>query len=494
MKNFAVIIIVSFISGLGGAYLYDNYIDTNSEYSETAPLQIKSPVYQDSPRVLEPSATRVELNSNDTPYFPEDFIDASIRATASVVYIKNISARTYGYSFFDWYFGESGRSIETVSSGSGVILTPDGYIVTNHHVIKGADKIVVEYNKNQFTARLIGTDPSSDLAVIKIDGSDLPAIRTGNSRGLKVGEWVLAIGNPFNLTSTVTAGIVSAKGRELNILESKFPIESFIQTDAAINPGNSGGALVNRKGDLIGINTAILSRTGSYAGYGFAVPVDIVKKVVHDIIEYGEVQKAFIGADVIDLTSEIARNLDIKIDLNKINGVVINYIQDDGAADNAGLKEGDILLQIDENLINSRSDFEEVISYHSPGDIISVKFIRNQKMVEKRITLTNREGTIEILKREIFSSEYLGADLESVSKVERDLMGIDYGVKILKVYDRGLMSNLGLEEGFIVTDINYTRIRAPKQLVEALSDYRGRVTIAGIDASGRKGYYTFYLR
>ena len=494
MKNFAGIIIVSFISGLGGAYLYDNYIDTNSEYSETAPLQIKSPVYQDSPRVLEPSATRVELNSNDTPYFPEDFIDASIRATASVVYIKNISARTYGYSFFDWYFGESGRSIETVSSGSGVILTPDGYIVTNYHVIKGADKIVVEYNKNQFTARLIGTDPSSDLAVIKIDGSDLPAIRTGNSRGLKVGEWVLAIGNPFNLTSTVTAGIVSAKGRELNILESKFPIESFIQTDAAINPGNSGGALVNRKGDLIGINTAILSRTGSYAGYGFAVPVDIVKKVVHDIIEYGEVQKAFIGADVIDLTSEIARNLDIKIDLNKINGVVINYIQDDGAADKAGLKEGDILLQIDENLINSRSDFEEVISYHSPGDIISVKFIRNQKMVEKRITLTNREGTIEILKREIFSSEYLGADLESVSKVERDLMGIDYGVKILKVYDRGLMSNLGLEEGFIVTDINYTRIRAPKQLVEALSDYRGRVTIAGIDASGRKGYYTFYLR
>lgn len=494
MKNFAGIIIVSFISGLGGAYLYDNYIDTNSEYSETAPLQIKSPVYQDSPRVLEPSATRVELNSNDTPYFPEDFIDASIRATASVVYIKNISARTYGYSFFDWYFGESGRSIETVSSGSGVILTPDGYIVTNYHVIKGADKIVVEYNKNQFTARLIGTDPSSDLAVIKIDGSDLPAIRTGNSRGLKVGEWVLAIGNPFNLTSTVTAGIVSAKGRELNILESKFPIESFIQTDAAINPGNSGGALVNRKGDLIGINTAILSRTGSYAGYGFAVPVDIVKKVVHDIIEYGEVQKAFIGADVIDLTSEIARNLDIKIDLNKINGVVINYIQDDGAVDKAGLKEGDILLQIDENLINSRSDFEEVISYHSPGDIISVKFIRNQKMVEKRITLTNREGTIEILKREIFSSEYLGADLESVSKVERDLMGIDYGVKILKVYDRGLMSNLGLEEGFIVTDINYTRIRAPKQLVEALSDYRGRVTIAGIDASGRKGYYTFYLR
>ena len=494
MKKFAGIIIISFISGLGGAFLFVNYIETNSTYSEIAPLQIKSVENQDSQRIPEPSTTRVTLNSNDSPYLFEDFTEASARATASVVYIKNISARTYGYSFFDWYFGESRRSIETVSSGSGVILTPDGYIVTNYHVVKGADKIVVEHNKNQYTAQLIGTDPSSDLAVIKIDGSDLPAIHTGNSRNLKVGEWVLAIGNPFNLTSTVTAGIVSAKGRVLNILEGKFPIESFIQTDAAINPGNSGGALVNKTGDLIGINTAILSRTGSYAGYGFAVPVDIVKKVVHDIIEYGEVQKAFMGVNVIDLTSEIARNLDIKIDRNKINGVVIKYIQDEGAAYKAGLKEGDILLQIDENSINSRSDFEEVISYHSPGDIISVKFIRNQKMIDKRITLTNREGNTEIVTREIFSSEYLGADIESVSKVERDLMGIDYGVKILKVYDHGLMSNLGLEEGFIITDINYTRIREPKQLVEALSNYRGRVTIAGIDASGRKGYYTFYLR
>ncbi len=494
MKKFAGIILVSFISGIGGAYLYNSYMDVNSEYPESALLQLTSKVRQDSPQVLEPSATRAELNSNSTPYFSEDFTDASVRATASVVYIKNISARTYGYSFFDWYFGESGRSIETVSSGSGVILTPDGYIVTNNHVVKGADKIEVEYSKNEYTAKLIGTDPSSDLAVIKIEAADLPAIRTGNSRELKVGEWVLAIGNPFNLTSTVTAGIVSAKGRELNILESKFPIESFIQTDAAINPGNSGGALVNRNGELVGINTAILSHTGSYAGYGFAVPVDIVKKVVHDIIEYGEVQKAFLGADVIDLTSEIARNLDITIDPNKINGVVINYIQDDGAADKAGLKEGDILIQIDESSINARSDFEEVISYHSPGDIFTVKFLRNQKMTEKRITLTNREGTTEILTREIYASEYLGADLESVSKVERDLMGIDYGVKILKVYNRGLMSNLGLEEGFIITDINYTRIREPKQLVEALSNYRGRVTIAGVDASGRKGYYTFYLR
>lgn len=491
MKKIVGIVFISFLSGIGGAFIYTNFIKHKEESFAVTTIE---PRVNSSSSIKTSAVRSTDLETSGFSELNEDFIAASRNATASVVYIKNISSRRYSYSFFDWYFGEGGRSIETVSSGSGVILSDNGYIVTNNHVVKGADKIEVVREHQNYIAKLIGTDPSSDLAVIKIDDENLPAITTGSSKDLAVGEWVLAIGNPFNLTSTVTAGIVSAKGRELNILESKFPIESFIQTDAAINPGNSGGALVNRSGHLVGINTAIVSKTGSYAGYGFAVPVDIVKKIVNDIINYGEVQKAFIGAGVTDLTADIANNLDLNVNNTDYDGVVINYIQRGGAADKAGLEESDILLQIDDNSINSRSDFEEVISYYSPGDIVTLVFVRDGKRLEERITLTNREGTTEILKREIFSSEYLGADLESVSKVERDVLGIDFGVKIVKVYKNGLMNNLGLEDGFIITDINYTRIREPKDLVDALTGYRGRVKIEGVDPTGRKGYYTFYLR
>lgn len=434
----------------------------------------------------------VSLKSNSSS-MSEDFVMASNRSTQSVVYIKNISSRSYGNSFYDWFFGERAGNVETVSSGSGVVLSEDGYIVTNNHVVKGADKIEVVHNRRTYDAQLVGTDPSSDLAVLKIEGTFTP-IKVGNSHDVQVGEWVVAVGNPFNLTSTVTAGIVSAKGRELKIVESKFPLESFIQTDAAINPGNSGGALVNTEGELIGINTAILSRTGTYAGYGFAVPSDIVKKIVNDLIEYGEVQKAFIGASVSDLNSEVAERLDLNVNIDDLEGTVVNMIITGGAAEKSGLKEGDIIVRIDNFDIRSRSEFEEVISYYSPGDEVTVIFERDKKQFDKRIKLTNREGTTDILKRQIFFSEYLGADLEAVSKVERDILGIEHGVKIAKVYDRGLTSSLGLDEGFIVTYVNYTKIEKPDQLTDALRNNRGRVRIEGVDASGRKGYYTFYLR
>jgi len=486
MKNLLGIIVLSFGSGVFGAYFYSTSIEKPKES-----FSLTSFSAQDQDSKLIDNRTDLVINS-----LPDDdrFIKASINGTSSVVYIKNISSRSYRTSFYDWYFGDRGRNIETVSSGSGVILSSNGYIVTNNHVVSGADKIEVVHERNTYIAELVGTDPSSDLAVIKIDGKNLPAIKTGVSRDVKVGQWVLAIGNPFNLTSTVTAGIVSAKGRDLNILEDKFPIESFIQTDAAINPGNSGGALINTSGELVGINTAILSRTGSYAGYGFAVPVDLVNKVVTDIIEYGEVQKAFIGAGVIDLDSEVIKNLDLKVDASLRGGVVINQIQNDGAAKKAGLKESDIIIEIDGQEIYTKSDFEEIIGYHSPGNIIGLTIIRNQKSLSKKVTLTNREGTTTILKREVYASEYLGADLETVSKVERDMLEIDYGVKILKVYDRGLLSELGLNAGFIVTEINYKNIKSPEDLSETLSNYRGRVRMVGLDATGRKGYYTFYLR
>lgn len=490
MRNTIAIIVIGFISGIAGTFSYNQWLQIESivHFADN-----RSPDTED---MWTGTVQKTNLSSSVSfdPIMTEDFVLASSKATQSVVYIKNISSRSYGNTFFDLLFSERGRDIETVSSGSGVILTKDGYIVTNNHVVKGAEKIEVVHNRRTYEARLVGTDPSSDLAVLKIEGNNLPPIEVTRSADVQVGQWVLAVGNPFNLTSTVTAGIVSAKGRELNIMESKFPIESFIQTDAAINPGNSGGALVNRDGKLIGINTAILSRTGSYAGYGFAVPSDVVNKIVSDLIEFGEVQKAFIGVNVIDIDSDVVNRFGLKVDSENLTGVVVNLVVEGGAAENAGLEEGDIITQIGSNQIYTRSDFEEVLSYYSPGDKVLVRYNHQLKEEEKELTLTNREGTTEILIREIYSSDYLGADLEVVSKVEKSILDIEEGVKIVKTYDRGLMSSLSLEDGFIITNINYTGIEDPKQLEEILKNYRGRVRIEGVDASGRKGYYNFYLR
>jgi len=321
---------------------------------------------------------------------------------------------------------------------------------------------------------------------------NLPAIKIGSSRNLQVGAWVLAVGNPFNLTSTVTAGIVSAKGRNINILKGKFPIESFIQTDAAINPGNSGGALVNKEGELVGINTAILSRTGSYAGYGFAVPVDIVKKVVRDIIEYGEVQKAFFGGEIADLDEDIVNRLGIKVGTN-FKGVILNYVHPDGSAAKADLQEGDIIIKINNEEVNSKSAFNEIIGYYSPGDQITVTYQHKGKVMNSILILTNREGTTGIIKTEIFTSKSLGADLEVVPKVERDLLEIDHGVRINKVY-RGLINELGIREGFIITSINSYPIKDPEDLIKVIERVRGRVRIEGVSKEGVKGYYSFYLR
>jgi S1-C subfamily serine protease len=386
----------------------------------------------------------------------------------------------------DWFFGNGvGQSI---SSGSGVIYSADGYIITNNHVVQDANSIEVIIGKKTYEASLVGDDPSTDLAVLKIDKTDLPNIKVASSRNVEIGDWVLAVGNPFNLTSTVTAGIVSAKGRELNITKSMFPIESFIQTDAAINPGNSGGALVNLEGELVGINTAILSKTGSYAGYGFAVPSDIVKKVVDDIIRYGEVQKAFIGAEVLDINSEIAG----KLNTDDYSGVVVSYVQEDGAAAKIDIQKGDIILKLDNQVINSRSQFEEILSYNSPGDKISVVYKRDQKIISNTTTLTNKEGTTGLLKKEVFTSRSLGADFEKVSKVERNLLNIEHGVRIMKVRS-GLISQMELSEGFIITYINKVPIKDPETLADILTKIRGRVYVEGIGKRGGKEIHRYYF-
>ena len=484
MRKIILIIALAVVSGYGGAFLFFQQHQNSQQVS-----LISSPASSE----LQPVYSSNSTSSVRTISGPsEDFVEASKISTQSVVYIKNISERVYRQSFMDMFFGMGGPSAETISSGSGVIFTQDGYIVTNNHVIADADKLEVIHGKNSYIAKLVGTDPSSDLAVLKIEGKNLPAIPIGSSKDLQVGEWVIAVGNPFNLTSTVTGGIVSAKARALHIVKEKFPLESFIQTDAAINPGNSGGALVNKNGELVGINTAILSRTGSYAGYGFAVPVDIVKKIVGDLIHYGEVQKAFIGASVVDLNDDVANRLSLNV--TNMQGVVVSSIQPNWAADKAGIKENDIILSLDNVEVNSRAEFDELISYRSPGDKIHIMWESGKKAKEADLTLTNRDGTKDIIKTEIYTSEYLGAELEVVSKLEREMFEIDQGVKIVTLNSGGMLSRLDLEEGFIITKINDNEIDTAQKLADVLGKAYGKVRIEGVSKSGRKGYYSFYLR
>jgi serine protease Do len=416
-----------------------------------------------------------------------DFVAASSASTPSVVFITTSSNATQG-NWMDWFFNGGGNQ-NSSGSGSGIIFSADGYIVTNNHVIANADKIEVMHNRKSYAAKLIGTDPSTDIAVLKIEGNNLPAIKTGNSSTVQVGEWVLAVGNPFNLTSTVTAGIVSAKGRNINLLNNnQFPIESFIQTDAAINPGNSGGALVNLKGELIGVNTAIYSRTGSYTGYGFAVPIDIVKKVVTDLIQYGIVQKAFIGIDVEEVNSALAE----KYRLQGLNGVIINNMQADGAAAKGGLKVDDVILKINTIDITSKSMYDEALSYYSPGNKVKVTYKRGTEVLETTLTLTNKEGTTEILKNTVYSSETLGADLEALSKVERDKLNLKSGVVIVNVH-QGIIRRLGLQKGFIITSINNQAMKTPQDIEQIISQIKGRVIIEGYNENGARSVYSYYF-
>lgn len=472
MKN-TYLLLLAIVAGFIGAYLFNQFQTTHLINNAVQPSLTTPSI----PIYLNP------ISSTSTT----DFTAASAISTPSVVYITTVSANQNSNNWFDWYFNGAGNNF-VAGSGSGVIFSKDGYIITNNHVIQGAEKIEVVHNKTTYQAKIIGTDPSSDLAVLKIEATNLPAITIGNSSIVKIGEWVLAVGNPFNLTSTVTAGIVSAKGRNINIVNSSFPIESFIQTDAAINPGNSGGALVNTRGELIGINTAILSKTGSYTGYGFSVPVDIVKKVVADLIKYGVVQKAFMGAEVAEINSSIAQQLN----LENLNGTYISYLQKGSAAEKAGLLKNDILLNLDDKAIESRSDFDEYIAYKSPGEKIKITYKRNNSLKETYVTLTNEEGTSTIVKRELFSSATLGADFSTIPKVEKDKMGLQNGVRIVNVRN-GLISRLGLQEGFIITSINRAPISDPNEAIRILENIRGQVIIEGIASNGARTFYQYYF-
>ena len=320
---------------------------------------------------------------------PVDFTQAAERSVEAVVHVKTKYYRQQQYvdPFYQFFFGRPQQSQQpsAMASGSGVILSNDGYIVTNNHVIESANEIEVVLNdKRTFAAQLIGTDPNTDLALLKIEATDLPTIEIGNSDDLRVGEWVLAVGNPFNLTSTVTAGIVSAKARSINILNSDMKIESFIQTDAAVNPGNSGGALVNTRGQLVGINTAIASQTGSYAGYAFAIPTAIMQKVVADLRQYGTVQRALLGIRMLDITQQVKDQLS----LESMEGVYVGEVISGSAADKAGMKAGDVIVQVDGRPINASSQLQEQIGRKNPGDQIIILVRRGHRSVSLQVTLT----------------------------------------------------------------------------------------------------------
>jgi S1-C subfamily serine protease len=467
-----LLVVVCLMASFLGAFAYKTWFDTDTtiviQQGDETPYR--------------------NVNTSEMANLETGFIDASKSSTASVVFIKTESQQYQSSGFWGFGFDPFGRIGKVASTGSGVIISADGYIVTNNHVIANADKIdvVLSSNKKSYSAELIGADPSSDLALLKVKATDLKPITFSNSDDVQIGQWVLAVGNPFNLTSTVTAGIVSAKGRNINIVNNQFPIESFIQTDAAINPGNSGGALVNLKGDLVGVNTAIASKTGSYVGYGFAIPSNIVLKTIEDLREYGEVQRGFVGADVVDIDGDIGEKLGS-------NGVLIKRIT--GTNDEAAkkLEVGDVISKINEKIIDSKSTFDERIAYLRPGDIVKFEIFRNEKQMELELTLVNKNGTTKITKKESIISKILGGEFEAISKLEAKTFRIENGVKVTNI-STGKLRKMNVSEGFIFVKVNGEAQNDPAQLIELLEFYKGQVRIEGIASNGSTQYLSFTFR
>ena len=444
----------------------------------------------------------IKANANNIPGQPVDLTYAAEKALPAVVHIKylqNSKVQTVEMQsdpfgdFFDpfGFFGNPGnrgsqkRQVQTPKkegAGSGVIISPDGYIVTNNHVVEGADELTVTLDDNrEYSARIIGTDTSTDLALIKIDGKDLPTLPIGDSDKLKVGEWVLAVGNPFNLNSTVTAGIVSAKARSLGAHGSNG-IESFIQTDAAVNPGNSGGALVNTKGELIGINAAIASRTGSYEGYSFAIPSNIAKKVVEDFIQFGALQRAYLGVIPVEITDELAEEEGLDV----LSGVYVAEIEENGGAAKAGIKKGDVIVSINDNVVDTRTQLIGVIGQYRPGDKVNVKVSRKNKEHNFVVTLKNMQGTEDITKDgERFYNETLGIVVEPLSPALQSKLKKNYGLKVVEVKE-GVLKQRGINDDFIILSINNVKVSSEKELNNALNNSRnGKTRIEGTDTDGK---------
>lgn len=431
-----------------------------------------------------------------------DLTEAAEKTVHGVVHIKStINGRTRTVQempdLFDYFFGNGQprqrqyQSRPEVGYGSGVIISEDGYIVTNNHVIEGADEIEVNLNDNRtFKASVVGTDANTDLALIKIDGDRFPVVPMGNSDELKIGEWVLAVGNPFNLTSTVTAGVVSAKARKIGIYDGSESIESFIQTDAAINMGNSGGALVNVRGELVGINSALESPTGTYAGYGFAIPTTIVSKVVADLKEFGTVQRALLGIVGGDVASMRQLDENKGKDFGALDGVLVTDVTDGGGALAAGLKKGDVITAVNGKKIRTMTELQETITRFRPGDVVGITYLRDRKEKNVNVTLMNSKGNTDVVKNADIGA--LGVEFQSVSDDLKRQLNIGYGIQVTGV-GNGRFHRAGIQKGYIILKINGTQIKeeqdVQKMYNEAAASPEQVLFITGIYPSGRRVSY-----
>ncbi len=466
----------------GGAALFINY------------LILKPTAFENSSKQQSPIRLADLTSSAGTI----DFRAAAEQTVHAVVHIKTkfTSQQTYYDPFQGFFGGGSGMQIvpkEQESSGSGVIISNDGYIVTNFHVVQNAEKIEVTLNdKRTYEAELVGTDPNTDLAVLRVQEKGLPFIAYGNSDDVKVGEWVLAVGNPFNLTSTVTAGIVSAKARNINIISGNGSgsgaVESFIQTDAAVNPGNSGGALVNTLGQLVGINSAIATSTGSFSGYSFAIPVNLVRKVVVDLVEFGTVQRGYLGVNIKDVDAQLVKEQK----LDKLNGVYVVGVLADGAAASAGLDGGDVIIKVGEIFVNNVSELQEQVNNFRPGDKVVVTYVRDSKEKIVNVILKNKNNGAELLKKEDKSMdvESLGAVFETIAPEDMKRLNISNGLRVSKL-GSGKLRNSGIREGFIITSVDKNKVSSPDELKKILDNKKGGILIEGLYPNGSRAYYAF---
>ena len=470
-----------------GAYTYLNVKDSGSDFSYFAP------------------------KNNDAKYASfnmtgvgDDFVKAAKMTVPAVVSIKNFSTRKDRSSqqdLFEQFFGNPFNQRQQQQTpppnmptgmGSGVIISPDGYIISNNHVIAGANKLeVVLSNKKSYIANLVGTDPTTDIALLKIEEKGLPYLNFANSDNVEVGQWVLAVGNPMGLNSTVTAGIVSAKGRSIDLLsqQSRTPIESFIQTDAAINPGNSGGALVDPNGELIGINSAISSKTGYYEGYGFAVPSNLARKVVEDIKKFGLVQRGFLGVVPLDLSDQgqvAAYNQQKKTSIKTGDGVYLVEVAEKGGAEDAGLRSGDIVTKVDNTVVSSYYDLSFAVGSKRPGDKVAVTYVRNGKQNVVNVTLKDQKGGTAVrTKADLSVSEKIGSDFEPLSEKFKTDYGLNSGVIAKNVQDGSEMAKIEVVDNYIVIEVNGKNVNSQKDVEKILQGYSGNVQIKFVDEYGR---------
>ncbi len=471
-------LLVAFFGALAGLFIYTRFLDRSKLVIGT-----------------EKEKQLIEENARYTSMVPQsgvnDFTYAAEHTVHAVVHVKTKAMVSSAYSnpIYEFFYGPgASRPREVRGFGSGVIVTADGYIVTNNHVIEDADEVDVTLNdKRTFAADVVGRDPSTDIAVLKIKAAGLPYIRFGNSDAIRLGEWVLAVGNPFNLTSTVTAGIVSAKGRSLNLLDNQYRIEPFIQTDAALNQGNSGGALVNVQGELIGITTAIISPSGAYAGNSFAVPTSIVKKIYEDLREYGEVQRGLMGINITDVTADIAEQEKLK----EIRGVYISGVVEDGAAKAAGLQEKDVIIAINGETVETTADLQEKVNRYRPGDKLEVTYLRKGKQDKKNVILRNIEGSTDVLAPGTQSLSVFGATFAPLTTGEKSKYKITGGVKITSITD-GRFRDLGFGKGTVIVDVNGQRVNSAADVSRATENEKSLTSVEGFTPDGT--YFKYQTR